>query len=143
MTAMNLEPKKNDSHACGDPVCPDKLGVPIGRAVWKNGRLVPIAPASHCREAVPVHESAPVHRSVNIACQMDWVQVESCQPSEFAKAWPQICDQMEQFSNDLSRQKPSQPTEPLEDCPGSCTEPDQAHRENVVCCGDESRRFIE
>lgn len=44
---------------------------------------------------------------------------------------------------DLKSEKPLRPTEPLLDCPGRGTEPSYAHRGNVVCSSDESRRLIE
>ncbi len=76
----------------------------------------------------------PLLRPVS-QCQADWPWPYELEPSPESG--------FDYVVKDLEDKKPARLNEPLQDCPGSCTEPAYAHRGNVVCSSDESRRLIE
>jgi len=91
-------------------------------------KLIPLAPSGVIETKLLPHQ-----------CQADWPGVYELRVQHDSRSYGKF-----EFNEvDLNAEKPNRPTEPLLDCPGSCTEPEYAHRGNVVCSTDESRRLIE
>ena len=106
-----------------------------------------LTPPPDAYACMSVFGSTPVSQ-----CQADWPGIEEVKAADRAclSAYESVAkfEEMDtwpycKLNYDLLDKKPNRPNEPLPDCPGSCTEPEYAHRENVVCSSDESRRLIE